>query len=44
MKTTLKEPRTLKDLVCTAAPLADALKELLGRDRISLAPVMEVFA
>ena len=44
MNTTLKEPKTLKDLVCTAAPLADVLKDLLGKDRITLAPVMEVFA
>ena len=44
MNTTLKEPKSLKDLVCTAAPLAESLKDLLGKDRISLAPVMEVCA
>ena len=44
MDATLKEPRTLKDLVCTAAPLSESLKTLLGKDRITLAPVMEVCA
>ena len=44
MNTTLKEPRSLKDLVCTAESLSEALKALLGKDRTSLAPVMEVFA
>ena len=44
MNTILTEPRSLKDFVCTAESLAEALNNLLGKDRTSLAPVMEVFA
>ena len=44
MNTTLTEPKSLKDLVCTAESLAETLKNLLGKDRTSLAPVMEVIA
>ena len=44
MNTTLKEPKTLKDLVFTAAPLSETLKDLLGKDRITLAPILEVYA
>ena len=44
MNTTLTEPRSLKDLVCTAESLYEALKSLRGKDRTSIAPVMEVIA
>ena len=44
MKTTLTEPRSLKDLICTAETLAETTNTLLNKDRTSFAPVMEVFA
>lgn len=44
MNTTLNEPKSLKDLVCTAESLSEALKNLLDKDHTSLTPVMEVIA